>query len=131
MPVVSDFTIIHGVNTGITMGDRGFHPIFETTFNTGGRHGVGHAFITFMIRGLTVATHAPLIRINNVDVGRILPYTGANSQHWFTQTINITGAMLNNGNNEFEVHAAPSERALGTYDDYVLKNIMCFFQQDV
>ncbi|MEZ4700117.1 MAG: hypothetical protein R2834_07285 [Rhodothermales bacterium] len=130
MPVVSDFTIIHGVGTGLVIGDSGHHPIFETQFNTGGRRSTGHAIITFMVRGLTAATQGPQIKINNKFAGRVEPARGADPGHWFTQTINISGALLNDGSNEFEVHAAPNPLGTDTYDDFVLKNIICHFQQE-
>jgi hypothetical protein len=129
MAVLCDFTVIHGVQHGIVIGDSGHHPIFETTFNTGGRRAQGHAFITFMVKGLTAATQSPQVRINNQFAGHIFPYVGASRDHWFTQTLNISGALLNDGNNEFEVHAAINPLGTDTFDDFVLKNIFCFFQQ--
>jgi hypothetical protein len=130
MPVLCDFTIIHGTLQGVQIGDGGFKPVWETPFNTGGRRSTGHAFITFLIRGLTFATEPLPIRINNEFAGHIFPYVGADPNYWFSQTINISGALLNDGNNEFEVPAAINPSANGgTYDDYFLRNIFCFFQQ--
>jgi hypothetical protein len=127
MTVLCDFVIIHGVSGGVQIGDDGFKPTWETSFNTGGR--TGSAFITFMIKGLTVATEPPVVKVNNKFAGHIFPYVGANPNHWFSQTINIT-SLLNDGDNELEVPVAinPSE-AGGTFDDYVLRNVFCFFQQ--
>lgn len=130
MTVLCDLEVIHGTFQGVQIGDDGFNPVWEESFNTGGRLSSGHAFITFMIKGLTVATEPLAVKVNNKFAGHIFPYVGANPNHWFSQTINISGALLNNGDNEFEVPAAINPSGTGgTYDDFFLRNVFCFFQQ--
>ena len=130
MAVLCDFEVIHGTSEGVQIGDGGINPVLELSFNTGGRRSSGHAFITFMIKGLTFATEPLAVKVNNQLAGHIFPYVGANPDHWFSQTINISGALLNSGDNEFEVPAAVNpSRTGGTFDDYFLRNVFCFFQQ--
>ena len=130
MSVLCDFEVIHGTSEGVQIGDGGFNPVWEPTFNTGGRRSTGHALITFMVKGLTVATEPLAVKVNNDFAGHIFPYVGADADHWFSQTINISGALLNNGDNELEAPAAINPSGIGsTYDDYFLRNVFCFFQQ--
>jgi hypothetical protein len=128
MPVICDFTVIHGTHEGVTIGDSGFKPTWETTFHTGGRRSTGHAFITFMIRGFTVASEPLPVKVNNQFAGHIFPYVGADRSYWFNQTLNLSGALLRDGDNELEVPAALNPSGPG-FDDFVLRNVFCFFQQ--
>ena len=129
MPVVSDIEVIHGVSSGVLIGDSGIKPIWEIDFNTGGRRSTGHAFLMFMVRGLTGEGPGARVEVNEQFVGNIERHTGASPSHWFMQTINISGAVLNDGNNELEVHAAVNTSGNDQFDDFRLKNVFCYFQQ--
>lgn len=129
MPVVADFEVIHGVSSGVLIGDSGIKPIFEQSFNTGGRRSTGHAYLIFMVSGLTGTGPGARVEVNEHFVGHIERHTGGDLSHWYTQMINISGSVLNDGNNELEVHAAVNETNNDQFDDFRLKNIFCHFQQ--
>jgi len=129
MPIVADFQIIHGVTTGVLIGDSGIKPVWEQNFNTGGRHANGHAYLIFMVRGLTGTGPGARVEVNDQFVGNIERHTGGDLNHWFMQTINISGGVLVNGNNELEIHAAINETHNDQFDDFRIKNIFCHFQQ--
>ena len=129
MPVVADFEVVHGVIDGVLIGDSGVKPIWEQTFNTGGRRSTGHAYLIFMVRGLTSTGPGARVEVNEHFVGNIERHVGADPNHWFMQTINISGAVLNDGNNELEIHAAVNETHNDQFDDFRIKNIFCHFQQ--
>jgi hypothetical protein len=130
MAIVCDCTWINGVGTGIHIGDDGEKPIWEANFGAGGRHKNGNAVLVFMVRGLTGENGAQVF-VNNEPAGRIEPYPGADPRHWFLQTINVTGGAIRDGNNEFQVNAAPATNPGdgNSYDDFQIKNIFCIFQQ--
>jgi hypothetical protein len=130
MPVVCDFQWVNGVGTGVNIGDGGHKPVWEANFGTGGRHKNGHAVLVFMVRGLTGGSPAT-VRVNNQFVGQIAPYQGANPAHWYMQMINISGGPLKDGTNELQIDgAAPANPAPGNqFDDFQVKNVLCFFQQ--
>ena len=129
MTVLCDIQWVWGVGSGVTIGDD--QPVWENTFNTGGRLKNGHAVLIYMVRGLT-GTHSAEVRLNNQHVGRVSPYPGANQTHWYMQMMNITGGPLLDGNNEFQVNAAPAAdpSAGHLYDAFTLKYILCIFQQE-
>jgi homoserine acetyltransferase len=131
MPVVCDFQWVNGVGTGIHIGDGGHKPVWEANFHTGGRHKNGHAVLVFMVRGLT-GEHSATVKVNNQFAGRIEPYTGADPAHWFVQMINISGGPLISGVNELQIDGAPpTNPAPGNqFDDFQVKNVLCFFQQE-
>jgi hypothetical protein len=128
MTVLCDFQWVHGVGTGVDIGDG--QPVWEQSFSTGGRLKNGHAVLIFMVRGLT-GTNGAEVRLNNQLVGRVAPYPGADSRYWFMQMINVTGGPLLDGENELQVNAAPQANPVpgDLYDDFQLKNIFCIFQQ--
>lgn len=131
MPVVCDIQFVHGVGTGVKIGDDGNHPIWEIQFNTGGRYKNGQAVLIFMVRGLTGNNNADVL-VNNQFVGRIANYPGASPSHWYMQMINITGGPLKDGNNELQINAVPATHPGegNVYDDFEVKNVICFFQQE-
>ena len=131
MPVVCDFQWVNGVGTGIAIGDDGQKPIWEADFHTGGRHKNGHAVLVFMVRGLTGGSPA-VVRVNNQFAGQIEAYPGANPSHWYMQMINISGGPLKNGVNELQIEAAaPANPGPNNqFDDFQVKNVLCFFQQE-
>ncbi|MEA3325624.1 MAG: hypothetical protein U9Q37_10955 [Euryarchaeota archaeon] len=65
----------------------------------------GKAILMFMVKGLTVTDSDVDVKINNTSVGKIFNYKGANSNHWFTQIVNIGSNILKNGNNELQLEA--------------------------
>ena len=128
MAILGDFVVIQG-DVVRKIGDGA--PLWERNFNTKGRRYYGHAILTLMVKGLTVATSDVDVKINNRKVGVIHRYSGAHQQHWFTQIINIQGRYLSRRTNEIQIAAAPwpGARAGDLYDDFFIKDVVCFFQQ--
>ena len=140
MAVVSDYQSIRGDNP-INIGDG--NQVWEEHFDTGGRRGGNlTAFLIFNVRGLTHATQSVPVKINDREVGRIHPYSlpggnpnANNRRHWFTQMIAFSGNILDRRSgrrNKLEIEAVPFPGATGSdaFDDFQLKNIICFFHQE-
>ena len=131
---ISNFMILRG-NDSIRIGDG--NPAWERNiilreFELPGP--IFSAFLTYMVKGLTVATSNPEIRINNTLVGRIQRAEGANRNHWFTQTVTISHSaigpvQLHQGQNEFEIRAVawPGASADDLYDDFFLRNVILHY----
>jgi hypothetical protein len=129
MPVLCDFVVIQGDSNKV-LGDSG-DVLWEKTFNTGGRSSGGGAILMLMVKGLTSTKSNVPVKINNIDVGYIFHYNGANSGHWFTQIINIGANILKDGNNELQIGAVswPGAKPGDLYDDFYIRDVICFFQQ--
>jgi hypothetical protein len=129
MPVVCDMQVIQG-DSNKRLGDGGA-TIWEKDFGTGGRYSGGDAILMFMVKGLTATESTVDVKINNRSVGRIYPYTGADSDHWFTQIINIGGGILKSGTNELQIQAVtwPGSTSGDIWDDFWIRDVVCFFQQ--
>ena len=126
MPVVSDFTLIQ--ESGVNIGDLGT-ALFEKTFNTDGRHRSSPAFIQLMVKGLTSNAGDAPVRVNNRTIGVIEHQPGDSPNHWSTQVIPFPGDFLNDGNNELEIQAKPNDGG-GSFDDFRVQAILCFFHQN-
>jgi hypothetical protein len=128
MPVVCDIKVIQG-DISKRIGDGS--TIWEQNFNTGGRYNGGDAILMFMVKGLTETNSDVNVKINNTKVGVIENYNGAKSSHWFTQIINIGGGILRSGDNELQIEAVSWSGATpgNLYDDFSIKDVVCFFQQ--
>jgi hypothetical protein len=129
MPVLCDFQVIQG-DVSKRIGDGA--TLWEKSFSTSGRESSGHAILMFMVRGLTSTHQTVKVKINNKEVGEISNYHGANSQHWFTQIINVGGNNLrHSGNNELQLEAVsyPEASAANLFDDFEIRDVVCFFQQ--
>lgn len=129
MPVLCDFVVIQG-DDNVVLGDGGV-VLWEKNFNTGGRHSGGAAILMLMVSGLTETTSNVPVKINNKTVGNIYNYNGAKSGHWFTQIINIGTTVLKDGNNEIQIGAVswPGAESGNLYDDFAIRDVICFFQQ--
>lgn len=135
MPVLCDFIQIVG-DTPVEIGDS--LPVWEATFNTGGRHASGTAFLIFNVRGLTFTDVNVNVKINNQVIGHIARYGGLNddernntAKYWYTQMIAMKGSTLNNGSNEIQIEAVGFPGATNTnkFDNFELKDVICFFHQ--
>jgi hypothetical protein len=149
MTVVCDFIQIIG-DAPVTIGDE--NTLFETSFNTAGREGgtvVGQtAFLIFNVRGLTHANQDVVVSVNGTQQGTIGHYfpggPGVNTNdindpnklrhqnHWYTQLIALTGSQLNDGDNQLQIEAVrfPGNTGTNTFDDFQIKDMMCFFHQN-
>jgi len=144
MPVLCDFAEIVG-NEPIQIGDSRHH--FQQEFHTGGRIASRPCFLIFNVKHLTHTETPVEISINGNRVGEIQPYfpggDGISSSddqpekwrqapHWYTQMIAFNGQEIRRGKNRIDIDAVelpnPGER--NKYDDFQIKNMMCFFHQD-
>ena len=132
---VADFTVIQG-DANRRVGDGAL--LWEKEFRTEKRLGRSPAFLMLMVKGLTYATDAVVVKINNIDVGRIYPdrwhdnvHREAAKNHWSTQIINIGSGVLNNGVNELQLEAVgyPESTATDHFDDFYVRDVICFFKQ--
>jgi hypothetical protein len=136
MPSTSNFMHIVG-DGAVTIGDS--MPVWTKTFNTPNRDSSLSGFVIMNIKGLVSATTEIDVRINNVSVGKIVPYTypiaeqGSPGAHWYTQMIALEGTQLNNGSNEIKIQAVgfPEATMANQYDDFYLKNVICFYHVNV
>ena len=130
MPVLCDFTLIRD-NDAVTIGDA--DDTWQATFNTGGRESGSPAFLIFNVRGLTATNVNVVVEINDEEVGQIRRYGGDGdiNNNWYTQMIAFSGSTLNNGNNEIKIQAVswPGAEEGDLYDDFQLKDVVCFFHQ--
>jgi hypothetical protein len=136
MPVNSNFTQIIN-DTPVTLGDA--NTLLEKRFRTPGFSKNGAAFLILNVRSLTSAGSVA-VSINNTIVGHIDPYPELDSanrknagSHWHTQMIAFGGGTLRSGDNEFQIQAVErtvGERAGDSRDNYVIKNVNCFYHQE-
>jgi hypothetical protein len=135
MPVLCDFVQIVG-DAPVNIGDS--LPVWEVKFNTGGRDSSGTAFLIFNVRALTHTNVNVNVKINNKTIGQIARYGGLSeaeradtAHYWYTQMIAMNGSNLNNGDNEIQIEAVGFPGATNTnkFDDFQLKNVICFFHQ--
>lgn len=94
-----------------------------------------HSFLTYMVKGLTVTTTNPEIRVNNTLVGQIQRARGADRNHWFSQTVTIASGntfpgALQVGNNVLDIRAVPYPGASNDdlFDDFFLRNIILHYR---
>ena len=95
------------------------------------------------VRGLTDAVVSVPVKINDREVGRIQRYSlpggranPASEAHWYTQMIAFDASVLSARaglTNKLEVEAVtfPGSAAGNLLDDFMLKDVVCFFHQDV
>ena len=128
MALFCDFQVIQG-DAVKRLGDGG-ETVWRKNFETRGEPG-GMAVLMFMVAGLTVANSDVRIRVNERDVGKIEHYNGADARHWFSQIVNIGPNILNDGMNEIEIRAVSWSGATegDLWDDFFIKDVICFFQQ--
>ena len=128
--VTGNFVVIQG-DMNRRIGDGGAS-LWKKTFNTGGRYKGGAAILMLMVKGLTATDSDAEVKINGKSVGKIYSYEGANPKHWFTQIINIGAGILKDGDNELEVEAVdlPNPSAGDLYNDFYIRDVVCFFQRE-
>jgi len=145
MPIVADFVQIVGDNP-VTIGDA--DRVWEATFSTGGRESGRTGFLIFNLRDLTHTNLDVVVSLNGQEVGRIRHYfpggPGVNPTdindphkqrhrgHWYTQMIAFTGSQINNGSNRIQIEAVefPGNTGNNRFDDFQIKDMMCFFHQN-
>lgn len=130
MPILSDFTHIVG-DQSIRIGDGSNESGYTDSFPTGGRNPDDTAFISFMIKGMTVTDENADVFVNDVKVGVLFNSNGGNRNHWNTQIVSLGGSGLNNGNNVLRVGPVTNPgSANDDYDDFYIRNVICHFHQN-
>lgn len=145
MPVLCDFTLIVG-DSPISLGDS--NQVWEEDFDTGGRRSNSPGFLIFNVRHLTHSNHDVVVSFNGNQVGVIYNYrpggagidsTNINqpekwrqADHWYTQMIAFSGDQLNSGKNTIQIQAVqfPEHTRTNEYDDFQIKDMICFFHQE-
>ena len=137
MTILADFVVVEGDETHL-IGDQLF--VWNATFKTDNVHATGSAMLMLMVRGLTQATQDVDVQLNGTRVGTIFRHTGADQEHWYTQIINIGSGILRDTNanpqlpNELTLEAVPIMGGGGSgnnFDGFRVRDIICFFQQEV
>jgi len=129
MPIVSDFVHILGDQT-VKIGDGSNENGYTKQFGTGGRHRSGTAYITFMVKGMTVTEDHADVFVNDVKVGTLFNNKGGNKNHWQTQIVSLGGGQLNGGNNTLRVGTVPNpDSNTDDFDDFFIRNVICNFHQ--
>lgn len=125
---LSNFVVIQG-DSSRRIGDGA--AIWTKSFGAGGRVAGKDAILMFMVAGLTATNSDVDIKINDQTIGRIENYNGMDRRHWFTQVVNIGPNVLNDGTNELEITAVSWDGATAgdIYDDFFIKDVVCFFKK--
>jgi len=124
-PIVGDYTTIVGYGESVQIGDGG-EAVWEKRFNTGGRWNGGDAWIFVEFGGLV--TDPATIQINNEPVGRLKPLHHGDARH--TQMVDLPADHLESGDNEIQINAVEHpEAGWGSYDDFVIENMVIFYHQ--
>ena len=133
MAELCNFTVIQGDQPAL-IGEG--HEEFDRPFNTGGRRPYADkgAFLMLSVQGLTHTDRDVDVQVNGVSVGKICHYGGQNETagYWFTQTIHFGSNILNDGDNRIEIRAVtwPGATPTNRFDDFWLKDVICFFKQN-
>lgn len=133
---LSNFSVIQG-NTSVCIGDppRGIDQ-WREDFGTGGMKSGTDAILMFMVAGLTVTENDVPIYIHNGSelerIGKIENCHGAHKGHWFTQIVNIEPNILRVGTNTLVIDAVNfpgMDPRDDKFDDFFIKNVICFFKK--
>ncbi|WP_199443081.1 hypothetical protein [Umezawaea beigongshangensis] len=145
MTLLSDFEVIR--KNAVVIGE-GTGPLV-VKFSTGGVNNTLPAILLFAVSGLTIVdpATAPQVKVNGVDIGRISPYPGSStgelteeSMAWYTQHLVIPSTAkldpVNANGNTLEITRAdlgivlqPPNPNPGQFDDFQVRDIVCFFRQ--
>jgi hypothetical protein len=131
MTVISDFIHILG-DPVERIGDGSNESGWTKSFNTGGRRSSSNAFISFMVKGMTVTNENADVFVNDTKIGVLYKSTGANSNHWQTQSVSLSGGTLRDGNNVLRVSPVINQTDnTDDFDDFFVTNVICHFHQSV
>ena len=107
--------------------------MWEQTFDTSGRRSDGLALLMFNIKALTSTTKKVPVKINNQIIGYIQPTPGGNTtiEYPLFQSICFSSSKLIDGDNKIRIDPVsfPTPSDINKYDDFVLSEVVCFFQQ--
>ncbi|NUT49991.1 MAG: hypothetical protein HOV94_22170 [Saccharothrix sp.] len=141
MTVLADYEVVfdgeHHLGDGASAN-------FVSSFSAGGALPNYKGLLVLMVGGLNVAPllELPKVLLNGTEIGKLAPvYLGWNSdqglaqQSWYTQHIIFSTNLLKTqqvNENKLTITAAklsqPPPNA-GVYDDFWVRDIVCFFRQ--
>ena len=143
MPVLCDFTVIQ--DGEVQIGDNSNHPnvveegpgspfgegspMFRKNFSTAGRRDT-QALLMINVRALT--DNSATIFINDKVVKPLTPCPQGNSSQWFSQHMVLQSDLLspNDGQNVIEIKRVLETGGGGDeFDDFLVRDIVCFFHQ--
>ena len=125
MPIVADFTVIQDGN--VTIGDN--NASFIKTFSTGGRHN-SSAMLMLNVRGLADG-HAA-VRINGDFQKALQPHADGDSSRWYSQHMVLPSSLLSPNANQNELRidrVEENDNVSGSFDDFVIRDVVIFFHQ--
>jgi hypothetical protein len=125
MPVLCDFTVIQ--DGTVIVGDSG--PAFSKNFSTGGVHNA-QALLMINVQGLT--DNFAQVIVNGLTVKGLMPSPDGNSGQWFSQHMVLPSSLLSpvDGNNKLEIkRVLETGGGEGQFDDFNVRDIVCFFHQ--
>ena len=141
--VLCDFTVIQDGN--VQIGDNSNHPdvttegegspfgegspVYRKHFSTAGRRDT-QALLMINVFGLTDGSATVII--NNKIVKSLEPCPQGNSSQWFSQHMVLQSDLLspNDGQNLIEIkRVLETGNGGGTFDDFIVRDIVCFFHQ--
>jgi hypothetical protein len=131
MTVVSDFTVIQ--DSAVTIGDAKPED-FQGKFRTTNNQDAQKALITMMVSGL--AGGSSTVRLNGHKIGEIAPHDAGSSNEWFAEQFAVNNKILKPGQanpNTLEIKLVPAANPApgNAFDDFQVRDIVCFFHQDV
>ncbi len=128
MAILGDFVTLWG-DSPVRIGDG--HTSHFWDFYTHGRRDKDDAILMLMVQGLTTSTNNPVVRLNDIVVGSISDYQGANKNHWFTQIINLApGELYKDKKNRLLIEGVTFPGGGdNNYDDFHIKSLVVFFHQ--
>lgn len=136
MPTLSDFVVVGGEDV-VSIGDK--NPSWQEEFWTGDRRSSGLVFLMITVKGMTWAKKSAEVKINDKSVGHITPNRWPTkdlkkeaAEHWVTQTITFKASDLkDDSKNSITIKAVkyPGGSGSDIYDDFSIKNVICFFHQ--
>ena len=132
MAILSDFvSVMENKNFNVQIGDGNNENGWTEPFRTGSRRADRTAYITFMVKGMTLTNENANVFINDRKVGVLFNNKGGNPNHWQTQTIALSGSDLNDGENVLRVEPVTNAGTSGgTFDDFFIRNVYCHFHQN-
>lgn len=132
MTILSDFNHIIG-DTTVHIGDASNSSGYTKDFSTMGRVSSRTAFISFMVKGMTVTDENADVFVNDQKIGVLFNNKGGDRDHWQTQTVSMGGGRLETGANGNTLRVAPVTYQGGgndSFDDFSIRNVICHFHQN-
>ncbi len=120
MTVVCDFTVVQDGTPAPILARE----VWTRSFDTRARVGDSQALLIFNVRDLSGTALHPLV--NGREIGDLRSYEGTSDRNWYSQTLVFDSNFLHSDEPNILSIQATVESG-----DFRLKDIVCFFKQDV